>query len=127
MSINCYSVTFWFNIFDNHSELLKSLSQELKDEYQEFSYNTNINNLISPIIIGVNNEEMTNIRISRINLQYTMDKVTKEDITIFKERVLKLFEILTNNNVEVLHSSVFMHCDMIKSKALAYRCLFTSW
>ena len=35
MKINCFSVTFWFNIFDNHNDALGFLQNELSDEFAE--------------------------------------------------------------------------------------------
>lgn len=119
MKINCFSVTFWFNIFDKHKELLEVLQKELHNEYQKFNVFNYTNNLIAPIINAVDNVNLTNISVSQINLQYNMDKVTWNDLSLFKERVLKLFEILTMNNIEIAHTSIFINGEILDDDALA--------
>jgi len=118
MKINCFSITFWFNIFDKHKDLLDVLQKELASEYQKFNIFNYTDNLIAPIITGVDNENMTNISISHINLQYNMDKVTLNELNNFKEKALKLYEILTSNGIEVAHTSVFVNGEIIDENAL---------
>lgn len=119
MKFNYFSVTFWFDIFEDHTELLKVLSIDLKNEFNTFNIlNNNTNNLITPVITGINQKQMKNITISKINLQYNMDKVSWETFSKFKENVLKLFEILTVNGIEVLHSAIFINAEMIDEDAL---------
>ena len=55
MKINCFSGTFWFNIVDNHQEILKVLSTSLKDEFPSFNVLNETDNLLVPIITGFNN------------------------------------------------------------------------
>ena len=55
---------------------------------------------------------------SQINLQYTMDNVSINEYDSFKENVLKLFEFLTDNNIEVMHSAIFMNGEVIDDDAL---------
>lgn len=118
MKVNCFSVTFWFNVFDSHSEILPILQEKLKEEYNKFNVFNYTENLFAPIISAVNNKKMTNILFSQINLQYIMDKVTIENFEDFKEIVLNLFEILTDNNIEVAHSAIFMNGEVIDDNAL---------
>lgn len=118
MKVNCFSVTFWFNIFDKHSDILNILQEELKDEYNKFNVFNYTDNLVAPIITAIDNKKMTNMSFSQINLQYNMDKVTLNDFDIFKEKVLKLFEILTDNDIEVAHSAIFMNGEIIDDEAL---------
>lgn len=118
MKINCFSVTFWFNIFNDHSDFLKVLSNELKDEYQNFNFFNDDNNLLAPVITAVNNDGMTNLSCSKINFQYNMNKVEFKDFPTFKEKVLKLFNLLKDNNIEILHSAIFINGETIDEEAL---------
>ena len=118
MKINCFSVTFWFNIFEKHMELLEVLQNELKNEYEKFNVFNYTDNLITPIITAVNNKKMTNISFSQINLQYNMDKVNLKNLNEFKERVLQLFEILTSNGIEIAHTAVFVNGEVLDDRAL---------
>lgn len=118
MKINCFSVTFWFNTFDKYNEILNELQSKLKDEYETFNIRNIDNNLLNPIITAINNEKMTNLSISQINLQYNMDNVKIQDFEYFKKRVLELFEILSSLNVEISHTSLFINSEITKSDAL---------
>jgi len=118
MKIKCFSITFWFNIFDNHTEILEEFRQKLKNEYQNFNIQNNSNNLLAPIITAINNQKMTNLSMSKINLQYNMDKVSFEDLKSFKEQALLLFEILTSIGIEVLHTALFINSEIISDDAL---------
>ncbi len=109
MKINCFSVTFWFNIFTNHNEILEVLQKSLKDEYSKFNVFNYTDNLINPIITAFNNEKRTNMSFSQINFQYNMDNVTFDDIDTFTSNTLNLFDILINNGVEILHTSLFIN------------------
>ena len=117
MKINCFSVTFWFNILDNSSELLEALQSEVK-EYQKYEVYNITNNLLSPIISGVNNDLKTNIVLSQINLQYNMNNVSLDDVNMIKEKVLTLFNMLQNNNIKILHTALFINSEMIQDNSL---------
>lgn len=118
MKINCFSVTFWFNIFDKHSDMLNLLQEEMKDEYSKFNIFNYTDNLVAPIITAINNKKMTNISFSQINLQYNMDKVSLDDFDTFQEKILKLFDILIENDIEVAHSAIFVNGEIIDDEAL---------
>lgn len=118
MKINCFSITFWFNIFDNHADILGTFQEKLGDEYNNFNVKSVDNNLLVPIITAFNNEKKTNLSISQINLQYNMDNVLMDDFEKFKNRVLKLFDILTSCNIKVLHTAVFINSEIIDERAL---------
>ena len=118
MKYNFFGVTFWFNIYENHTEILNVFKERLSDEYQEFNLRTLDKNLINPVLIAVNNELRTNIRMSQINFQYTMDKVEKKDLERFKERVLELFSILKEQNVDILHTSVCLNAEFVDDDAI---------
>lgn len=109
MKINCFSIVFWFNIIDNHNDILNDLQENFKEEYETFNVKNKDDNLIHPIIMAFNNEKMTNLSMSQINLQYTMDKVSMTDFNYFKNRALELFEILSNENILVLHSEILIN------------------
>ena len=78
MKANYFSITFWFNIYDNHEKL----------------------------------------SISHIDLQYNADKVELEEFSNFKEKVLNLYESLTNNGVQILHTAICMDIDIEDKDAL---------
>lgn len=118
MNINCLSVTFWFNIYDEHLNFLETLRNTLKDEYQNFNINSKTNNLLMPIITAISNEKKTNLTMSQINLQYNMDNVSWEDFPSFKETVLNIFEILQEKSVEVMHTALFINGEFIENAAL---------
>ncbi len=118
MKINCFSVTFWFNIVDNHNEILKMFQNNLSDEYTNFNLRNLDNNLLSPVITAINSEKMTNITMSQINLQYNMDNVKKTDFPKFKKRALELFEMLENENIQVCHTDLFVNSEIIDNYAL---------
>lgn len=117
MNINFFSVTFWFNIIEEPNELLNSLQDNLKDEYSKFEVFNKSDNLLNPIIRAINVNEKTNIVVSQISLQYNMDNVSLKDSQIFKDRVINLFNIL-NNNIKVLHTSLYVNGEIIKDNAL---------
>jgi len=119
MKINCFSVTFWFNIFNNHKNLLEDFQKKLSNEYKKFNVFNYTDNLIEPIINAIDNINLTNISVSQINLQYNMDKVDFDDLKIFKERVLNLFEILESNDIKIAHTSIFVNGEIIEENALA--------
>ena len=118
MKIRCLSVTFWFNIFDKHFSFLNIFQKELKNEYEKFNVFNYSNNLVAPIITAINNKQKTNLLFSQINLQYNMDNVSIKDLDLFNERVLKLFEILNDNGVDVYHSSIFVNGEIVDDEAL---------
>ena len=118
MKINCFSVTFWFNIFNNHNDFIEILEDNFKDEYSSFNIQAYTDNLLNPVITAINNEKRTNLSFSSINLQYNMDNVTFSDIDEFTNKVLNLYEILTSNGVEVLHTSLFINGEKEMDNAL---------
>lgn len=118
MKTNYFSITFWFNIFNNHSGVLAILQNELKDEYEKFSVFNYTENLAAPIITAINDKKMTNIAFSQINLQYNMDKVVFDDLGEFKEKCLKLFDILISMGIKVLRTSIFVNGEIVDDEAL---------
>lgn len=118
MQINFFSVTFWFSIYNNHKEILEVLQENLKDEYSKFSIFNYTDNYNVPIITAFNNEKKTNMSFSQINFQYNMDQVTLSDFKSFKEKVLKLYDILINNGIKILHTSIFIDGEMVDDDAI---------
>lgn len=106
MQINYLSFILWFNLYDNHKDLLDILAKELKSEYKTLNYNAPGDNVFEPVIMAINEEERTNLQMSRINIQYNMDLIRDNDIDTFKERVLKLYNILVDNGVDPLYNAV---------------------
>ena len=37
MKINFFSVTFWFNIFDEHNKILEKLQKQFEAEFSKFN------------------------------------------------------------------------------------------
>ena len=121
MNLNFLSITFWFNIYDDYTDLLKDLSSELNDEFKNFNVlNEENDNLFTPVISGISENHQTNLAISKINLQYNMRNVNFEMIPLFKEKALKLFDILDNNDVDILHTEIYSSGEMLIDKALNY-------
>ncbi len=118
MNINCFSITFWFNTFKNHQELLESLQNFFKEEYDKYDIFNITDNLLAPIITAINDKKMTSMCMSQLNLQYNMDKVAWEDFSKFKEKVLSLFEILEEYGLTILHTAIFINGELIESGAL---------
>ena len=118
MKINCFSVTFWFNILSNSNELLSSLQDALKDEYSKFELFNKADNLLLPIIRSINSDKKTNIVVSQINLQYNMDDVSLNNSNEFKEKIMNLFNLLIQNNIKVLHTSLFINAELVKEDAI---------
>jgi len=119
MKINRFSITFWFNIVDDHKCLLEMLQKELNNEYQKFSVFNYNDNLLAPVITAINSSKYTNLSISRVNLQYNMDKVSLEDLSSFNQMALALFDILNKNNIEVCHTAAFINSEIIDENALS--------
>lgn len=118
MKINCFSITFWFNIFKNHQELLEVLQNFFKSEYDKYDVFNVTDNLLAPVITAINNKTMTNICMSQLNLQYNMDKVTWKEFPKFKEKVLNLFEILEEQGLIILHTAIFINGELVETNAL---------
>ena len=117
MKINCFSITFWFNILSNPNDLLSSLQSNLQ-EFEKYELFNKTDNLLSPIIRGINDELKTNIVISQISMQYNMDNVTLDNSNEFKEKVIILFNILNDLNIDVLHTSAYINGEIVTDDAL---------
>lgn len=112
MKIVHFGVTFWFNIYDEYSTLLETLKEKLKDEYSSFSYNNiDEHNLLSPVITAINNDKKTNMHVTRISAQYNMDNVDMNDFEEFQERAINIFNILNDENANVLYCSVVINAE----------------
>lgn len=117
MKINCFSVTFWFNIINEPNEILKELQSSLT-EFNKYELFNKTDNLLTPIVRSVNNEQKTNIIVTQINLQYNMDNVSLKDSNLFKEKVTNIYNLLNKINIEILHTSIFINGEIIKENAL---------
>lgn len=117
MKINCFSITFWFNILSNPNDLLSSLQSNLQ-EFEKYELFNKTDNLLSPIIRGINDELKTNIVISQISMQYNMDNVTLDNSNEFKEKAIILFNILNDLNIDVLHTSAYINGEIVTDNAL---------
>ena len=118
MKVNCFSITFWFNIFKNHQEILEIFQNFFKSEYDKYDVFNVTDNLLAPVITAINNKTMTNICMSQLNLQYNMDKVTWKEFPKFKEKVLNLFEILEEQGLIILHTAIFINGELVETNAL---------
>lgn len=118
MKINCFSITFWFDIFDSHNNVIEILQKKFTNEFAEFNVANYTNNLLAPIITAVNNKKRTNIVFSQINFQYNMDNVTLNNLDEFKEKCLNIYEMLISANIKVKHTAVFANEEIIDEHAL---------
>ena len=118
MKINCFSITFWFNIFKGHQEILETLQNFFKDEYDKYDVFNITNNLLAPVITAINDKKMTSVSMSQLNLQYNMDKVTWQDFPKFKEKVLSLFETLEEYGLTILHIAIYINAEVVEDDAL---------
>ena len=48
-----------------------------------------------------------------------MDNVTMNDFDEFQEKVLSLFDVLKNNGLEILHTSLFINSEIIEEDAIS--------
>lgn len=112
MKVNYFSITLWFNIFEEHANIIEKLGDLFKSEYSQINFHMpEGDNLLEPVLNAVNNEKKTNFHMSKISTQYNMDDVTLEDLEIFKEKSLKLFNFLEDNNIEVKYSAIVVGLD----------------
>ncbi len=119
MKINYLSITFWFDIFTKHEEIIPILNQYLKKEFPNFNIISEpIDDLTNPIIIGFNKEEHSRLTISKINLQYTMETDDFAKIPLFKENALNLMDFLIEADFHVFHTAIFLNGEMANKKAL---------
>lgn len=118
MKINFFGVTFWFNIFDEHNDILSLLQKNFEDEYKNFNINNSSNNLLEPVIVATNSDKKTNLVMSKINLQYTVENCLFSNFSEFKEKCLMIFNLLSEYGIEVLHSSVCINGEIITDDAL---------
>ena len=116
MKINCFSVTFWFNMFTNHLEVLNELSSSLKDEFSNFKIYNDNPNIFAPVI-EAHEKWKKHLTFSKINFQYTLENVTSKDFKKFKEMVFILFDILTKY-LEVAHSALYINIEVEDKEAL---------
>ena len=68
LKTNYFSIIFWFNICNKHHSIIENLQKEFQNEYKNFNIFNYTNDLILPIVSAINNEKMTNIKFSQINL-----------------------------------------------------------
>lgn len=118
MKINCFSITFWFNVFKNHQQILENIQNFFKDEYDKYDVFNMTNNLLAPVITAINDKKMTSVSMSQLNLQYNMDKVTWQDFSKFKEKVLSLFETLEEYGLTILHTAIYINGEALEDDAL---------
>lgn len=118
MKINYFNVTFWFNICDNHLEVLEKFRKEFKDEYENFNIKNNTNNLLEPIIMAINEKNNSKLIMSQINFQFIKDNTNIKEIKEFKEHLLKIFETLNSSKIEILHTSIFVNGEVCIDNAL---------
>ncbi len=118
MKINFVSITFWFNIFENHQEILTSLNESLANEYSNFNVlNGNSSNLFTPVVTAVNEEKKTSMAFSKINFQYNIEGIQMKDFAFFKEKALNIFEFFEKNQIEILHTAIFVNGETICDNA----------
>ncbi len=116
MKVNCFSITFWFNIFENPNELLNSFQNFFQDEYSNYQIYNASNNVFASIIEA--SSPQSNMAFSQINFSYTIHNVLMEDFENFKVKVLNLYDILTEKGVEILHCAIFANTEFTSKDAL---------
>ncbi len=117
MRLNYLSVTFWFNYFDDHSKFIEIINKYLENEFEEHKLLENTDNYFQPILTFANNKTKSNILFSKINLQYNMDL---PDLAKFQKNVLAIYEALTENGIEILHTALFTEGEMQCRNALTH-------
>ncbi|MBE5806327.1 MAG: hypothetical protein E7313_06475 [Clostridiales bacterium] len=118
MNFNYFSITFWFDIFENHKDLLEIFQKEFSEEFNNINIMQYTDNLVAPIITSINNEKRTNFSFSQINFQYNMDNVDIHDFANFNNACLKFYDILTSNNILIKHSAILVNGELIDENAL---------
>lgn len=98
--------------------LLEDFKKNFKDEYNDFNIKTSVSSYFEPIITAFNNNSLTNLSMSQINLQYNMDKVTINDFEKFKMHALNIFELLTSYGIEILHTAIMINAETFDDQAL---------
>ncbi len=116
MTINFFSITFWFNTFDRHNEILKSLQDFFQHEFSDYKVYSANANIFAPVIEA--NSPKSNMSFSKINFSYTVPNILLKDFKIFKEKALNLYELLTSNNVEILHCAIYANAEIEEDNAL---------
>ena len=116
MNSNFLSVTFWFNIIEVEEKFIEIFRSNLKDEFSEFKFfEEDSHDYYKPKLTAFNTKTHNNLTFSPINLQYNMETV---DIDKFYENVLKLYDILSDNGIKVMHSAIYAHNEILKDDAL---------
>ncbi len=116
MKINYLSATFWFNIFDNHYKFIEIIQNELPNEFEEYKIiSEKPINFHQPILTFINKQNRAKILFSQINLQYDMDIA---NISKFQDIVLKLYEILSDNGITILHTAIFASNEIVCENSL---------
>lgn len=116
MTVNCFSITFWFNIFEKHNEVLNLFQKFFQDEYSNYQIYNSKDNVFAPVIEA--SSPKSNMSFSKINFSYTIHNALLEDLEDFKTKVLNLYDLLTGSGVEVLHSAVFANVEFNSKEAL---------
>ena len=99
-------VYFWFDICDEELKLLDSLNNKFKHVFKEFEYDeTKESDIYLPIISAYDKDTKTHMAISRICCQYHLDSINNDNISKFKDNCLELFDILIDNNINILYVS----------------------
>ncbi len=116
MKPNFLSITFWFNIYDDHQKFIDIINNNLVNEFTEIKvYDQDDNNLFKPKLTAFNRQNNNNLTFSKVNLQYNMELI---DINKFSDIALKIYEMLADNGIVVMHTAIYAGVELVDNNAL---------
>ncbi len=117
MKINMFSFTFWFNIYNSQKELISDIVDNFQGEFEDIKVFDENNDLFSPIIISENEKKNSNFSMSKINFQYNLHNTNFKSIEEFRKKTLDIYDLLTKNSVEILHTALYINGEFIDKDA----------
>lgn len=117
MKIKNSEVTFWFQKIANPKEYVESFNDKLNEYFYEFTVKgvpADISAFI-PRMSSISKSSHSVIEISQVNakLKTNFDSDFFEDykkcIEYIKERALKLYEVLNENNISCVYTALFLN------------------
>ncbi len=116
MKPNFLSITFWFNIYDDHQKFIDIINDNLANEFTEIKvYEQDDNNLFKPKLTAFNRQNNNNLTFSKVNLQYNMELIDRNK---FSDIALKIYEMLVDNGIVVMHTAIYAEVELVDNNAL---------
>ena len=116
MKPNFLSITFWFNIYDDHQKFIDIINDNLANEFTEIKvYEQDDNNLFKPKLTAFNRQSNNNLTFSKVNLQYNMELIDRNK---FSDIALKIYEMLVDNGIVVMHTAIYAEVELVDNNAL---------